>query len=155
MHATPHKAMKLLMFAFLCALGRYASGADQPKAAVPIIVEVSDVVRDWDLVRVHEVQTKAWVTIFFRTWPTTEMESSMARAIRTKTVIRIIEATNVLAEGTVLGQAYGPKPDGGNRFGLMLRFDSLRDAQAAAARIRHDPDTEMRRRSNDRNRWQL
>ena len=147
--------MKILMFAFLCAFGLYASGAEQPKAAAPIVIEVSDVVRDWDLVRVHKVQTNALVTFFFRTWPTTEMESSVTKAIRTKTLIRVMEATNVLAEGTVLGPAYGPKPEGGNRFGLMLRFDSLHDAQAAVARIRHDPDTEMRRKINDRKSWLL
>src|ERR1019366_9327308 len=93
-YATPHEAMKILMFAFLCAFGLYASGAEQPKAAAPIVIEVSDVVRDWDLVRVHKVQTNALVTFFFRTWPTTEMESSVTKAIRTKTLIRVIEATN-------------------------------------------------------------
>jgi hypothetical protein len=100
------------------------------------------------------------VTFFFRSWPAAEFEASVTKAARTKTLTRVIEGTNVLAEGTVLGGAHRPKPEGGNLFGLMLRFDSMRDAQAAATRIRHDPDTEMRRREeemrrsfDDRNTW--
>jgi hypothetical protein len=114
----------------------------------------TDVIRDWDFVREHEVhapkgETNAIVDFFFRSWPAADLEASLTKAARMKTLTRVVEGTNVLAEGTVLGGASRPKPEGGNLFGLMLRFDSMRDAQAAARRIRHDPDTEFCRRVED------
>ena len=125
-------------------------GADvEIKVIAPIVVRVSDIVRDYDYVRARAVQTNALLTFFFRNWPEPETESLLSDALCGKGYVQVMDGTNLVAEGRIFGRAYRQKREGGTLRGLMLKFDSLGDAQDAATAIRHDWDTEIYRRFED------
>jgi hypothetical protein len=116
------------------------------KVIAPVVVRVSDIVRDHDYVKARSVQTNVLLTFFFRDWPEPETESLLNYALRSKSYVQVTDGTNRVAEGRIVGHAYRQMREGGNLLGLMLKFDSLGDAQDAARAIRYDEDTEIRRR---------
>ncbi len=143
-----------------------STGAEQPKMLAPIVIQLSDVIRGWDSVNAFKLQTNDVVAFYFSSWPATETESSLLLAVRTKTLVRIMEGTNVVAEGNAQGFANRENSEGKNLCGLLLRVDSVHDAETAVDKIRHSAevewrqhidglDAEMRRRADDRERWLL
>jgi hypothetical protein len=174
-YATTHNVMKILVLAVISAFGLELGaaepskfiaqesnivrdydyfglepGADEViKVMAPIVVRVSDIVRDYDYVRARAVQTNALLTFFFRNWPEPETESLFSDAAPSKGYVQVMDGTNLVAEGRIFGLAYHQKREGGTLLGLMLKFDSLDDAQDAATAIRHDWDTEIHRRFED------
>jgi len=189
-YASTHNVMKILVLAVISAFGLELGAAepnkfiapiavqessnvrdydyfglelgadDVIKVMAPVVVRVSDIVRDYDYVRARAVQTNALLTFFFRNWPEPETESLFSDAARSKGYVQVMDGTNLVAEGKLFGRAYRQKIEGGALLGLMLKFDSLGDAQDAATAIRHDWETEiyrrfedMRRSFDDRNTW--
>jgi len=72
-----------------------------------------------------------------------------------KRVIRVVNGTNVVAEGRIAGRAFLRKSEKETLCGLSLGFGSAAEAERAALAMREDMETTMRRKIEDRRSWRI
>ena len=115
----------------LCA-GASLGGAQVPLPSSPFDLAVTNISLASVYVRTNNVVGFHFVDARFGGDNVDELDQELAKTgIRSKRLIRVMEGTNVVAEGRLYGRAWGIHANG-----FLLHFDSPEAAQKAAAAIR-------------------
>jgi hypothetical protein len=160
--------MKIAIYSILSALGLFVyaglgTAAESQKSQPPIVIRLSEILREseWVTVQAQEAPVEGQlkpapsVTFFFQTKPEAEVTSLFNDALISKRVIRVVNGTNVVAEGRIAGRAFLRKSEKETLCGLSLGFGSVAEAERAALAMREDMETTMRRKIEDRRSWRI
>jgi len=156
----------LITASVVVVIGASAVIAQPLRPPEPIVVQIVEVDREAvrlrpepkrspiDLTLPLEEQ-RAFLSFYCPGKSQEEVGALVQDGVRSKRSVRIMDGCCFVAEGRVVGHASFQKNASVTRYGFLLRFDSLSEAERAAAAMREDVEHLIDRMLQDRRSWRI
>jgi hypothetical protein len=157
----PDQAVKLRpsMIATVCAMLCGCAShqiARSTSGQVPLVVRIDDIDRSgWSSDFVPRELGVALVSFVFESRAQEEVTRLVDPELAAPRQVYIIEGDSVVARGTLAGGFGSANLQGQLKWGFMLRFETVGEAQQLVDRLREDPREAMDRHLEDRRGWIL